>query len=344
MERVKFADIRRRVSWGSVFGGVVTVLAISILLALLASSISFFMLDPTSDSPASGIGTNVGIWTVVSLIISMAAGGFVAGKLAGADGYIHGFLVWATTSIITVILTISLAVSAVRMAGNILGSVSSVAGNVISGIGSAVGNGISGMSDQVEDIFGDVDFTGDFETGNVRQDIRQALRQSGVQEFQPEYLQRQMRAVRSDLDRSIRKLVLNPNDADVVINNFLERTKNRTEAAFADVDRNDISKAIANTTSLSRAEADRAIDEYTELINNARVRAREQIENLQESLAQARQNWDEIKMNAREEANSITNGAGRSMLWSFIGLLIAAVIAAFAGHYGTRKTHEGYEV
>lgn len=339
MERVRFTDMRRRVSWGSIFGGVVTVMAVSILLAILAAAISFFMLDPTDSNPASGIGTNVGIWTVVALIVSFAAGGFVAGKLAGADGYIHGFLVWSTTTILTLIFSVWVVSGAVKMAGNILGSVSSVAGSVVSGVGSAIGGGISGVGSVLDGI----DISDEVDGSTVRQDVRQAMRRSGVREFQPEYLQSQLRAVRSDLQRSARRLAMNPNDAETVINGFLERTKNRADQAFADVDRADINRAIANNTSLTTAEANRVVDEYTEFINNARRNAREQIENLQESVQDARQNWEELKVNAREEANNVANAAGRSALWSFIALLIGGIICAFTGHYGTRKTQEGVE-
>ena len=91
MKKLSFAELKGRVSWGSVFGGVMTVLAISVLLSILNSSIGLFMFDPLSGHPASGIGTAVGIGSAVILITGMAAGGFVAGKLAGMDGMIHGF-------------------------------------------------------------------------------------------------------------------------------------------------------------------------------------------------------------------------------------------------------------
>ena len=94
MKKLSFAELKGRVSWGSVFGGVMTVLAISVLLSILNSSIGLFMFDPFADNPVSGIGTTVGIGTAVALIVSMIAGGFVAGKLAGVDGLIHGFLVF----------------------------------------------------------------------------------------------------------------------------------------------------------------------------------------------------------------------------------------------------------
>lgn len=90
MKKLSFAGLKGRVSWGSVFGGVMTVLAISVLLSILNSSIGLFMFDPLSDHPVAGIGTAVGIGSAIILVAGMAAGGFVAGKLAGMDGMIHG--------------------------------------------------------------------------------------------------------------------------------------------------------------------------------------------------------------------------------------------------------------
>lgn len=135
MKKLSFAGLKGRVSWGSVFGGVMTVLAISVLLSILNSSIGLFMFDPLSDHPVAGIGTAVGIGSAIILVAGMAAGGFVAGKLAGMDGMIHGFLVWATTLIVAVVLGIFLAVGAAKMTVNTLGAVSSVTGSVLSGTG-----------------------------------------------------------------------------------------------------------------------------------------------------------------------------------------------------------------
>lgn len=131
MKKLSFAELKGRVSWGSVLGGVMTVLAISVLLSILNSSIGLFMLNPLSEHPASGIGTAVGIGSAVILVAGMTAGGFVAGKLAGMDGIIHGFLVWATTLIVAVILGIFLAVGTAKMTANALGAVSSVTGSVL---------------------------------------------------------------------------------------------------------------------------------------------------------------------------------------------------------------------
>lgn len=344
MERIKFTDLKRRVSWGSVIGGVVTVMAISVLLAILATSISLFMLDPQSSDPASGIGTNVGIWTVVAFIISFTAGGFVAGKLAGADGMIHGFLVWATTTIVSVVLTFMLISGAVKLTGNILGSVSSVAGSMISGVGSAIGTGVSNAADRLGGVFEDMDIDGNVDMKEVRQDVRQALRRSGIPELQPEYLQKEMRATRSDLQRAVKTLVRNPNDADKVIDRFTNRLSERADKITRNIDRDQLTQAIANNSSMSKAEVDRTVDEYIELFNNAKEKGQEQIENLQETIDQAKQEWEVMKQDAREAADKATNAAARSALWSFIALLIGAILCVVAGSFGTKKTQEGYDV
>lgn len=343
METIKVRDFRRkRVSWGSIIAGVVTVFAVSILLSILGSSIGLFMFDPQSSDPTAGIGTTIGIWTVISLLISLAAGGLVAGKLAGTDGIIHGFLVWATTTIATVIMLVCLTVGTVKMTLNILGSISSVAGNVITNVTSAVGSGVSNLGEQVQEVF-DFDFSGSVDKKEVRQDVRQALRKSGVKEFQPEYLEREMNNIKYDFNRTLKKLATQPNDAETIINDFVEKVKARTENAFKDVDRNDLSKAIANNSNMSKAEVDRVTDEYLQLINNARKQAKEQVENLEESIEQAKNNLEEMKQEALKEADKASSAAASSALISFFALLAGAALCSFAGSYGSKKTHEGYE-
>lgn len=344
MERINLREIRDRISWGSIFAGVFTVLAISILLSILASSVGLFMFNPLSDHPTSGIGTTVGIWTIVSLIISLLAGGFVAGKLAGADGMIHGFLVWATTMIVTVILGAMLAVGAVKLTTNILGSISSVTGNVISGVGSAVGGGVSALSDQAQDIFGDIDFNTDDNGKSVPDNIRQALKKSGVKELQPEYLQSQMKEVKNDLKRSVKKLATHPKDADKIINGFTDRLKKRADKYSQNISKDDVAKAIANNTNLSKAEAEKAVDQYTDIINNTIAQGKEEIANLQQAIQNAQQEWQEMQQQALEEAEKATNAAAWSALWSFIAMVIGAILCSYAGAYGAKKTWQGYEV
>ena len=344
MKKLSFAGLKGRVSWGSVFGGVMTVLAISVLLSILNSSIGLFMFDPLSDHPVAGIGTAVGIGSAIILVAGMAAGGFVAGKLAGMDGMIHGFLVWATTLIVAVVLGIFLAVGAAKMTVNTLGAVSSVTGSVLSGTGDTVGNGVAALSEDAKELFGKIDFNATLKEGNIPQNIRTALLKSDVKELQPDYLQKQLAEVKDDLEASVKKIVRSPQQADESIDSFLDRLKQRTENIRKNIDRNDLAKAIANNTNMSKAEANKTIDQYMNLLENARMEAGKQIDKLEVTLKKAAQEWKEIKHEALVAADKATDAAARSALISFLAILSGAVLCCIAGAYGSRKTQERVDI
>lgn len=344
MKKLSFAGLKGRVSWGSVFGGVMTVLAISVLLSILNSSIGLFMFDPLSDHPVAGIGTAVGIGSAIILVAGMAAGGFVAGKLAGMDGMIHGFLVWATTLIVAVVLGIFLAVGAAKMTVNTLGAVSSVTGSVLSGTGDTVGNGVAALSEDAKELFGEIDFNATLKEGNIPQNIRTALLKSDVKELQPDYLQKQLAEVKDDLEASVKKIVRSPQQADESIDSFLDRLKQRTENISKNIDRNDLAKAIANNTNMSKAEANKTIDQYMNLLENARMEAGKQIDKLEVTLRKAAQEWKEIKHEALVAADKATDAAARSALISFLAILSGAVLCCIAGAYGSRKTQERVDI
>lgn len=340
MKRFDLVELTGRVSWGSIFGGVMTVLAISILLSILSSSIGLFMFDPMSEHPTSGIGTTVGIGSAIALIVSMIAGGFIAGKLAGVDGLVHGFLVWATTLIVAAILGTMLTISAAKLTANVLGSVSSVAGNVVSGAGSIAGNTISALSDQAKEVFDKISFKTDMNTENIPANIRTVLSKSDVKELQPDYLQKQLDDVKADLNKSIKSAIAFPQNADKILEGFMERLKNRADKISQNIDRNDLAKTIANNTNLSKAEANKAIEQYMNIINNATTEAKQQIDNLEITVQKAVEEWNDIKHKALIAADEATDAAASSALISFFAILIAAILCSLAGSFGSKKTKE----
>lgn len=337
-------ELKKRVSWGSVLGGVVTVLAVSILLSVLGSSIGLYMFDPFADNPVSGIGTTVGIGTAIALIVSMVAGGFVAGKLAGVDGLIHGFLVWGTTLIVGAFFCVLLTVGAAKLTMNALGAASSVAGGVISGTGSIVGGGVSALSDHAKELFGGIDFKVDLKDGELPKDIRAVLVKSKVKELQPDYLQKQLEGVKADFGKSVKKAVASPEDADEIFKDFLAHLKKQANNLAKSIDRNDLTKALSNNTNMSKAEADKAIKQYMEIMDKATAEVDKQIRNLEQNLDKAIQEWQEVKQNALETADKAADAAARSALISFFAILIGAVLCSLAGAYGCRKTQERIDI
>lgn len=324
---------RRRVSWGAIFAGTVVVLAVSMLLSILGSAIGMFILDPTSSEPFSGVFGTVSIWTGVSILIGLACGGFVAGKLAGADGFIHGFVVWSATMIAGVLLVGSITAGLVSLTGNVL----SAAGTAVSKAGSAVGDGVSALADEAQNIFGDIDFDADGQ--ELQADVNQALRRSGVKEFQPEYLRREYRDVSRDLRKTVNRVIANPQHAGDLIGDFNDRLSKRIDNFAKDVDKEDVVSLVANNSNLSRAEAEDTVNQYMELIEQGRAK----LNDLQQTMQEAGREWDAHKAQFLEEARKASNHAGWIGVGMFIVLLLGAAVTSFAGSWGMNKTKEGYE-
>jgi hypothetical protein len=136
----------RRISWGAVLAGAVLVIAVHVSLSLLGFGIGMSIVDPAAgDTPTGGsIGVGAGVWWVISNLIALVVGGYVAARLSGmpvrGDGIIHGVLTWAVTLLITMyLLTTSV--------GSIVGGTFNVVGNAVSGVGQSVAEAVPEVAD-----------------------------------------------------------------------------------------------------------------------------------------------------------------------------------------------------
>jgi hypothetical protein len=91
----------RRISWGSIFAGAFVTMAIFITLQLLGAGIGASALDLTGrevTSPRS-LGIGAAIWWLITGLIALFIGGWVAGRLGWrptkVDRALHGLTVWA---------------------------------------------------------------------------------------------------------------------------------------------------------------------------------------------------------------------------------------------------------
>lgn len=111
---------RRRasnVSWGAIFAGVVTFLAVMVVFGLITAALGL--------SEASGVV--VGIWSVIAMLLSLAVAGFVAGALAVRAGLLHGLLTWATSLVGLLVLVGWLGASILGTVGGALGGIAQTA-------------------------------------------------------------------------------------------------------------------------------------------------------------------------------------------------------------------------
>ncbi|MGL5968176.1 MAG: CAP-Gly protein [Kluyvera sp.] len=341
MEFVKEAELNRRVSWGSIIAGVVTVIAVSLLLATFGSGLGFSMLSPQSDDIVNGAGKTVLIWSVISIVLSLACGGFVAGRLAGADGTIHGFLSWATSLLVASVLGFAAAGGVLHMAGSAIGAAASATGTAVSGLGSAAGKASGATADIAQNLADSLGLNTQLTAPEADGQVLDALRKSNIKELQPEFLQSQLQAAGSDIAGSVKDLAVNPGNSDAIIDTLSNKLKSRAEAVSKGIDRNEVKKALADNTRLSPEEADKAVDNFIHARDKTVQEVSDRMAQLQSNLNDAKAQYAELKKQAKEKADEAASAAAKIALWSFFALLVGAIVSALGGLWGV-NTHPAY--
>jgi hypothetical protein len=99
----QLVEYHDRVRWGPIISGLVVALATQLILSALGAAIgsSFLAGSGAPRSNAPGVGTGVGIWSVISLLISLFVGSWVAARASGPmnrnTALLNGAILWATT-------------------------------------------------------------------------------------------------------------------------------------------------------------------------------------------------------------------------------------------------------
>jgi polyhydroxyalkanoate synthesis regulator phasin len=139
---VESADVVKRMSWGAVLAGAVVALSVQVLLSLLGIGIGLATVDPAAgDTPdAASFGIASGVFYAVVTLVSLFAGGWVAGRLAGmpvrTDGLLHGLVTWAVAMLL-LLYVVTTTVGA--LVSGALGMVSSTLQTAAQGMQAAAG-------------------------------------------------------------------------------------------------------------------------------------------------------------------------------------------------------------
>ncbi|KPQ32706.1 MAG: hypothetical protein HLUCCA11_20755 [Phormidesmis priestleyi Ana] len=126
------AEYHDTVRWGPIFAGIVVSIVSQLLLSALGAVVGGFA---AGEASARTIGTSLGIWAVISLLISLFLGGLTmassCGPMNSKTSMLNGTIMWATT------LVISGWLLATGVSGT-FGIAASAAGNALAGAPGAV--------------------------------------------------------------------------------------------------------------------------------------------------------------------------------------------------------------
>lgn len=307
---------RRRISWGAVLAGALIALVLQLLMSLLGLGIGLSTINPQSEAgnPADGLGTGAAIWWVVSSLISVFAGGWVAGRLAGIprpmDSMLHGLLAWGVVTLLTFyLITTSL--------GNLISGATGVVGRGLS----MAGQGIAAVAPQAAGaIEGKLQEHG-IDTSSLKGEMENLLRQTGKPELQPENLQNQANQAAQEAQNQTAQAAANPQAADANADSLIRNLFREGQETVAAADRDAAVNVVVARTGKPRPEAEQIVDRWISTWQTTRQKA-------QETAAQA-------KEKAKEVGEKAASGLSKASLMAFFGLVLGAAAAAFGGRSST---------
>lgn len=102
-ESVAVTNYHDQVRWGPIVAGLVIALSTQLVLSAFGAAIGLTSIGdsgaPRTEAP--GVGTNIGIWAIISLLLSLFAGGWITGRTSGRmsrnTALLNGAILWATT-------------------------------------------------------------------------------------------------------------------------------------------------------------------------------------------------------------------------------------------------------
>ncbi len=158
---VEYHDMVR---WGPIFSGLMVAIATQLVLTGIGAAIGLTTLANTDipQNNAGDVGTAVGIWSTISLLISLFLGGWITARACGPmhrkTALLNGAILWATTLVISGWLLSSGVAGAFGIAAQGAGAViNQVPPDMIPGGGGAAGGATQNPNvtpQQAQDIAG----------------------------------------------------------------------------------------------------------------------------------------------------------------------------------------------
>lgn len=305
------------ISWKAIFAGTIAAISLMMILNLIGLAIGLWSIEPTEENnPLSGIGTGAIIWWVLSNLIVLFVGGFVAARVgvsfANLSGIIHGTMTWALYTVISAWLLTS-------VVGSIVSGVGNVVGGVLSTTGQLAKNQLTPIiKEQFEDI--------DVSLKDAKKEFYSLLEDTDKKKLDPEYLESQANKTAKNVKEGVKDKATSSGRADAEVEGIFSKTKNKFEQSFKAIDQKALTNIVVERTDMSESEAKRAV------------------ENTFAEFEMARQEFEaflqKAKETAKEKAETISKAVGDASMYLAVALVLGAIAAALGGFIGVKNLRD----
>ena len=313
-------NFMKRISWSAIFAGVLVAIVAQMLLTLLGLGIGLSTIDPvTEQNPTAGLGTGSAVWYIISSLLSLFVGGWIAGRLASSprlfDGIIHGVLTWCLATLITIYFLTTTIGSLIGGAGRLVGSLVSTAGSAVASAAPGIGNAVQGQLKENGIDLQNVDLS------NLTQEANKLLQQTGDPNLNPNTLERRADQAGQQAKASAGRAASDPQSADDIAGGLFRRLFKQGQATVNSVDREDAVNVVMKRTGKSRDESEQIVDNW--------------INTYKQAAAKLEQTKKEAEVKARQAADATASAASKAAIFGFFGLLIGVVAAGYGAKIGT---------
>ena len=326
------------IDWPAIFAGTVVAAALGGLFTTFGAAIG---LGAISAEPGEGsfslMMVLTAFWVIISLIVSFAAGGYIAGRMrrridnASADEVqtrdgINGLVVWGLATLIVAWMGASAVGTAVTAVGSAAGGVAQAAGTAVGGLAQAAGSTVGGVVSAAGSAVGGL-------AQGAGQAVTAAVEDEGISTYINDTL------LRPALDGAQNGPATTPrrpalDDAELARQTGAILANIFKTGEISDDERSFLVAATASRTSLSEQEVEARVDQAVTAAQDARAQAEEAIATAQaqaeEAMAAAQAEAERIAAEAQQAAIDAAETARKAAIMSAFLLTAAALVAGAA--------------
>jgi hypothetical protein len=359
-----------RISWSAIIAGSIVALILQLAINLLAVGIGVSTINPMdsedSASPKS-LGQGAVAAIVISMIISLFIGGWMAARFSGApervDGLLHGVMVWGVVTLVTVIFlttTIGRLMSGIssllgqglRLAGMATQTVAKGAANVAQGVAHGAASTVKSAADAAQDVaanaqnelekspeVADIMKKRDQVIANIKAEAAKIMQQTGVT---PERVKAQAQAAGYQIQDAAKEVLQSPGDTERIFNETLTRILNQGQAITNQADQQAIIDIMVQRGNVTEEQAHQALSRWESGLRNTQQQldyvTQQAKTRVNEVRYQAEAKVDDVKQDAermaRETAQVTTEAISKLALAAFAAIVIGIIAAGIGGYIG----------
>ncbi|WJW79971.1 YrzE family protein [Bartonella sp. TP] len=321
--------MRPSISWGAIAAGVVTSLITAMLLSLLFIGLGFSNFDINAQDAGTHSGLALGLGSIVIMILSLFAGGYLSGMLSGRSGGTHGFLTWATLSLVAFLLSAMAITSALQFSGSLIG------GAFTAGATGDAKTTQHEVNKEIDHTVKAYAFSDDF-LDSYRSQLNSALDGGKAPVLSIDKLKNSLASARNQLSEAAKEGYNTPDSLKAIGDRLKNSLQRDIDGLNFTVTQTEVSKQLINN-GMAKEKAQTVAQNALNIFNAAKADSRKKIVDAKNFVDKGLYNGKNLPDQAVQIAGDATNKAGHGALWACFSAVLGALVSALAGSMGTKK-------